>query len=84
MKTLRLYSRGGCHLCDDMEAALSPYIRQGKIEVQRVYIDNDETLVARYGERIPLLMWRQQIICEYFFDAVALTRLLTEEPDCNP
>ena len=73
MKQLTLYVRGGCHLCEDMEAALLPYIEAGQVTVERVYIDNDPVLQQRFGDQIPVLQWRGETLCHYFFDPSVLS-----------
>lgn len=49
---LVLYQRDDCHLCelaiDVLAAARAP-------EFSSVFIDNDNALEARYGERVPVL-----------------------------
>ena len=47
-----LYTRDGCHLCDDAKAALA---RIG-VEYAEVDIAGDPELTAEYGERIPVVM----------------------------
>ncbi len=76
MKQLTLYSRSGCHLCEAMEDELSPFIAEGQVQVKRIFIDNDEKLIQQYGQRIPVLLVGDRLLCEYFLDADALKRLL--------
>ncbi|GAB4190071.1 MAG: glutaredoxin family protein [Wenzhouxiangellaceae bacterium] len=50
---LTLYTRPDCHLCDEAQALLS---QAGLIEqVQIVDIEPDLKLIARYGDKIPVL-----------------------------
>lgn len=46
-----LYTRQGCHLCDDAKALL---LRHG-LEVQEVDIDADPTLHSKYTECVPVV-----------------------------
>lgn len=46
-----LYTRSGCHLCEDAKALL---VRHG-LAVQEVDIDADPQLVERYGLCIPVV-----------------------------
>jgi len=78
MKPLQLYVRSGCHLCEAMEDELSVFIESKKIQVERIYIDNDSRLKQLYGERIPVLMFNDSIICEFFLDPEALQQVLTD------
>jgi hypothetical protein len=49
---LILYQRDDCHLCD---LALDVLAHARVPEFVSVFIDDDAHLVARYGERIPVL-----------------------------
>ncbi len=49
---LILYQRDDCHLCD---LALDVLAQAHAPEFDSVFIDDDEALEARYGERVPVL-----------------------------
>ncbi|WP_136247717.1 glutaredoxin family protein [Halomonas borealis] len=55
MIRLTLYTTQGCHLCETLEAWLA---RLAGVEYRlaRVEIADDEALLARFGERIPVLL----------------------------
>ncbi|MBF8223807.1 glutaredoxin family protein [Halomonas sp. 328] len=55
MIQLRLYTTLGCHLCEELEALLVT-LCPVEYTLERVEISEDETLVARYGVRIPVLV----------------------------
>jgi hypothetical protein len=55
MKTLYVYSRPDCHLCDDMITALLPRL-DGRAALEVVNVDSDLSLKKRYGLRIPILI----------------------------
>ena len=50
---IELYTRNNCSLCDQAEALLAAEARKAK--VRRVDVDDDPTLQARYGERVPVI-----------------------------
>lgn len=50
--TVILYTRQGCHLCEDAKAVL---VRHG-LSVEEVDIDRDPDLTARYNECIPVVV----------------------------
>lgn len=54
MIRLTLYTTQGCHLCAELEAQVAALTRQ-PIAWQRIEVADDETLLAYYGERIPVL-----------------------------
>ena len=66
--TLVLYSRPGCHLCDDARAVLQ---RIGH-PFEEVDIDSDDELLRRYLERIPVVALDGEELSDYFVDEGAL------------
>ncbi|WP_394809793.1 glutaredoxin family protein [Nitrosomonas sp.] len=74
VKTLIVYGREDCHLCQDMILALKNLQEQVSFEFQVVDIDSNPELIALYGEKIPVLMspLTNQMICHYFLDVAAL------------
>ena len=48
-----LYERAGCHLCEDAAVLLDEML--GADRYDRVDIDTDDDLLARYGHRIPVV-----------------------------
>ena len=52
MTELILYQRDDCHLCD---LALAELARARVPDFASVFIDGDEGLEGRYGERVPVL-----------------------------
>jgi len=52
---LRIYSRPGCHLCDDMKAVVEPLVRELGATLEEVDISGDPDLEARFGTEIPVL-----------------------------
>ncbi len=52
---LKLYGTQGCHLCDEAELLLQKAAAARRFEWQYVDIALDDGLLARYGERIPVL-----------------------------
>ena len=79
MKTLRLFSRPECHLCDELAEALEPMIR-GRAHLEVVNIDDDLTLTERYWLRIPVLVGNdEQELSAYPLDAAAVEAYLAAE-----
>jgi glutaredoxin len=52
MSKIVLYSRNGCHLCDDAAALLA---RHG-LQFETVDVDADPLLRARYNECVPVIV----------------------------
>ena len=66
--SLVLYSRPGCHLCDDARDALQ---RIGH-PFEEVDIDGDDALLRRYLERIPVVALDGEELSDFFVDEAAL------------
>lgn len=53
--SLTLYGTAGCHLCEQAEELLQPFVTAGVFTFDVVDISTDDVLVERYGIRIPVL-----------------------------
>ena len=58
-----LYSRPGCHLCDEMLEELAPLIDGRDASVRVVDVDGNPGLKERYGLRIPVLTLGEEEVC---------------------
>ncbi len=54
--TVILYSRPGCHLCEEAAVLLHQAGRRLALHIETINIDSDPELSARYGERIPVVL----------------------------
>ena len=80
MIVLTLYSRPGCHLCDDMKALVQRVVRAASADVtiDEIDISGDLDLEARYGVEIPVLLVDGKKAAKYRITEEALLRLLGE------
>jgi glutaredoxin len=76
MKTVVLYGRPGCHLCDDARAALKKFQAERPFLLQEVNIEDDEALFRRHLERIPVVAVDGREVCTLFVDEEALRATL--------
>jgi len=76
--TLTIYSRPGCHLCDDMKAVVKQVVRDvdGSASINEVDISTDPALEALYGLEIPVLMIDGKKAAKYRVTEDALKRML--------
>ena len=79
VKRLTVYSRLGCHLCEDMESLLPSYLEQAGLSFDVIYIDDDRVLEALYGTLVPVLKAGDREICHYFLDVKALQQYISEQ-----
>ena len=79
MIALTIYSRPGCHLCDDMKAVVErvalALIPPATIDV--IDISSDPDLESRYGVEIPVLLVNGKKAAKYRVTDVELRRILT-------
>ena len=74
-----LYTREGCHLCDEArEKILSLRASCGGFELREIDIDTDDDLHARLLERIPVVEVDGRIVAELDIDHAALDAALAE------
>jgi glutaredoxin len=68
-RTVVLYGRPDCHLCEEARAALER-LRAGGVEfeLEEVDIERDEELHRRYLERIPVVELAGEIVSELHLD----------------
>lgn len=80
-RTLTMYARSWCGLCDEMYIALGPLAAGLNFQVDVVYIDDDPQLEALHGMRVPVLCEGASEICHFTLDTDALRRHLAVEAD---
>lgn len=74
---LDLYSRPGCHLCDDARAILQPLSAELGFEIREHNIEDDDDLHRLYLERIPVGVLDGQHLFDYFVDEAEIRARLT-------
>ena len=80
MIALVIYSRPGCHLCDEMKAVVTRVgaSMAGEVTIDEVDISTDADLEARYGLEIPVLTIDGKKAAKYRVGEQALRRMLAE------
>ena len=73
---LTLYSRPGCHLCDDMKAVVDRVARSIPLTIDIVDISADRQLEAQYGPEIPVLLVNGKKAAKFRVSEEELTRML--------
>ena len=78
MIALTLYSKPGCHLCDDMKAAIARVARDLSLPValEEVDISTNRDLESRFGLEIPVLMMNGRKVAKYRVSETELARML--------
>jgi glutaredoxin len=55
MTTVTLYTRVGCHLCEEAERVLRQEQAATPFRLELVDVDRDPALARRYGVRVPVV-----------------------------
>jgi glutaredoxin len=78
--TVTVYSRPGCHLCDEMKAIVHRVVRStaAPVDIEEIDISTDPALEARYGLEIPVLLIDGKKAAKYRVTEETMTRLLRE------
>jgi glutaredoxin len=65
MINLILYTRNDCELCHEMEQMLAAELPKFDAQIQRVEIDGDAELEARFGTEVPVLFVNERKAFKY-------------------
>ena len=79
MIELRLLSRPGCHLCEEMKALVTRVIDRTSTEarLEEINVETDADLERRFGLEVPVLMLNGKKVAKFRVSEEALTRVLT-------
>jgi glutaredoxin len=75
-RTITLYTRVGCHLCEEAKSVILPLLSNYGATLREVDIDDDRTLLDRYTNDIPVVFLGARKIAEHRVDAAELIRAL--------
>jgi hypothetical protein len=75
-RDVTLYTRLGCHLCQDVKAAIAPLLREFNAVLHEVDVDADPVLADRYGWDIPVIFIGQHKAAKHRVDLVQFRRQL--------
>ena len=59
-RDVTLYTRPGCHLCDQAKEAIAPILREFGAVLREVNVDEDSILKQRYGWDVPVIFIGQR------------------------
>ena len=79
MIRVTLYSRPGCHLCEEMKEVIARVARRTPVDLVEVDISTDRGLEERYGLEIPVLELGGRKIAKYRISEDVLVRLLASD-----
>ena len=76
MIAVTIYSRSGCHLCDEMKALVTRVGRDQPLRLTEIDIAADPALECEYGLEIPVLVVNGRKAAKYRIAEADLRRLL--------
>jgi glutaredoxin len=76
---LIIYSRPGCHLCEEMKALVARVLDRTNLAagLEEINVETDGDLERRFGLEVPVLMLNGKKVAKYRVSEDVLTRLLT-------
>ena len=73
MTTVSVYTRPGCHLCEETIAEIADLREEGlRFELREIDIESNDLLLRRYLERIPVVEVDGLEVSELVLDAAAV------------
>ena len=77
---ITIYTRPGCHLCEDAKTAIEPLLEEFGARLCEVNIDEDRDLTDRYGCDIPVLFLGARKVAKHRVNLEQLRRNLRQAP----
>ena len=77
-REVTLYTRPGCHLCEEAKTAIAPLLREFGAALCEVDIENDAVLEERYGWDIPVIFIGARKAAKHRVDLGQFRRQLQE------
>lgn len=77
-RDVTLYTRPGCHLCEEAKAAIAPLLSEFGASLCEVNIEKDAVLEERYGRDIPVIFIGARKVAKHRVDVEQFRRQLRE------
>ncbi|MGC2529773.1 MAG: glutaredoxin family protein [Candidatus Acidiferrum sp.] len=77
-RDVTLYTRPGCHLCEEAKAAIAPLLSEFGASLFEVNIEKDAVLEERYGRDIPVIFIGARKVAKHRVDVEQFRRQLRE------
>ena len=74
-----VYSRVGCHLCEDLLQQLIQLQQAHNFKINEVDVDSSPQLIEQYGLQVPVVTCDDEQICHYFLDQAAILQVLSDK-----
>ncbi len=75
-RELTLYTRPGCHLCEEAKAQIAPLLSEYGATLREVNVDADPTLRERYTNDVPVIFLGSRKVAKHRVNLAQLRRQL--------
>jgi len=75
-RAITLYTREGCHLCEEAKAAILSLVSEFGATLREVDIDDDSMLHDRYTNDVPVIFLGSKMVAQHRLDPAQLRRQL--------
>ena len=75
-REITLYTREGCHLCEEAKVAILPLVSEFGATFREVDIDDNPVLHGRYTNDVPVIFLGAKMVAKHRLDPGQLCRLL--------
>ena len=75
-REITLYTREGCHLCEEAKAAIQLLVSEFGATLREVDIDDDPVLHDRYTNDVPVVFLGSKMVAQHRLDPAQLRRQL--------
>lgn len=77
-RDVTLYSRPGCHLCEEAKAQIAPLLKEFGARLTEINIDEDSELRARYDSDVPVIFLGARKAAKHRVDPAQFRRQLRD------
>ncbi len=75
---MTLYTRPGCHLCEEAKAVIAPLLRESGATLREVNVDENPALKERYALDVPVIFIGARKAAKHRVNAEQFRRQLRE------
>ena len=83
-RDVTLYSRPGCHLCEEAKAQIAPLLKEFGARLTEINIDEDPELRARYDYDVPVIFLGARKVGKHRVDPAQFRRQLRDAGISTP
>jgi glutaredoxin len=82
-REVTLYTRPGCHLCEEAKAAMAPLLKEFAATLREVNIEEEAVLRERYGNDVPVIFIGARKAAKHRVDVKQFRRQLERAQDAR-